>query len=197
MASRKPAAPRPAAAKQKSVSAAEKGRRAASTRVWTLPLAMLMLVVGAAGLWFAVRESANAPQAATPAATASMAPIDDAVKPASASAAPRTHAAGESAAPKAAVAPAPDGVKPVSVTGCLARAGRGFVLKNAEGADLPRARSWKSGFLKRSTVSIDLSDPANAVRLGSHDGQRVSVTGPLVGREMQVRSLRAMSASCQ
>src|SRR5262245_55536623 len=35
-------------------------------KVWALPVAMLMLVVAAAGLWIAVRESSNTSQAATP-----------------------------------------------------------------------------------------------------------------------------------
>jgi hypothetical protein len=39
-------------------------------------------------------------------------------------------------------------------------------------------------------------DPANRVRLRDHVGQRVSVTGMLMDREMQVRSLQRVSSSC-
>jgi len=85
----------------------------------------------------------------------------------------------------------------VSITGCLQQDGDGFVLKNTEGTDAPKSRSWKSGFLKRHSASIDLVDSANATHLMSHVGQRVSVTGPLVDREMHVQSLHRVAAACQ
>ena len=84
----------------------------------------------------------------------------------------------------------------VTVTGCLEGDGQRFQLKDTTSADIPKARSWKSGFLKKGSASIEVVDAANRVKLPSHVGQRVSVTGTLVDREMQVRSLQRVAASC-
>ena len=202
MASKKPAAAKTAARKAKSVSKPEVAavetpvtetdtvaRADTFKRVWALPIAMLMLVIAAGGLWFAVRESSNAPQAATPAATAAM-------KPDAPSAATTASAAATPASVKPAETTTVAAAKPVSITGCLQRADSGFVLRDTEGADAPKARSWKSGFFKKHNAAIDLNDSANAAHLGSHVGQRVSVTGPLVDREMQVQSVRRLAAAC-
>jgi hypothetical protein len=85
---------------------------------------------------------------------------------------------------------------PVTITGCLERADEAFRLKNTSGADAPKVRSWKSGFLKKGPASIDLVDASNRAKLRDHVGQRVSVTGTLVNREMQVRSMQRVGASC-
>jgi hypothetical protein len=162
----------------------------AKKNMWTLPIAMLMLVVAASALWMAMRESSNGTQAATPAATSAVMTPDGkaAAKPA--------DTVLPSAKPAATTATSTVPVKPVSITGCLQRADQGFVLKSTEGADAPKSRSWKSGFLKRSSSSVALSDGGTA-HLADHVGQRVSVTGPLADREMHVTSLRRVAASCQ
>ena len=87
--------------------------------------------------------------------------------------------------------------KPVSITGCLQKSDHGFMLKDTEGADAPKSRTWKSGFFKRSTAPVTLSDAGNAAHLSGHVGQRVSVTGPLVDREMHVTSVHRIAATCQ
>ena len=84
----------------------------------------------------------------------------------------------------------------VTVTGCLERADETFRLKDTTGIDVVKARSWKSGFLKKRAASIDVVDAANRLKLPDHVGQRVSLTGTLVDREMQARSLQRISASC-
>jgi hypothetical protein len=85
---------------------------------------------------------------------------------------------------------------PVTVTGCLEMNNETFRLKNTSGTDAPKARSWKSGFLKKNPASIQVVDAANRVQLPNHVGQRVVVTGTIVDREMQVRSLRRVATSC-
>jgi hypothetical protein len=85
----------------------------------------------------------------------------------------------------------------VTLTGCLERDDETFRLKDTTGLEAPKARSWKSGFLKKSAASIEVVDAANRVKLSTHVGQRVSVTGMLVEREIQVRSLRRVAASCK
>ena len=84
----------------------------------------------------------------------------------------------------------------VTVTGCLERSNDAFRLKDTSGADVPKARSWKSGFLKKGSASIEVVDAAHAFKLADFVGRRVSVTGPLVDREMQVRSLRRVAPTC-
>lgn len=85
---------------------------------------------------------------------------------------------------------------PVTVFGCLRRSDAAFRLTDTDGVDAPKSRSWKTGFLKKGSASIEVSDPGNRLRLASHVGQRLSVTGTLVDRQMQVRSIRRISASC-
>jgi hypothetical protein len=104
------------------------------------------------------------------------------------------------APPAAAVPPAaserPQAPAPITITGCLERNADTFRLKDTAGDGAPKARSWKSGFLKKGSAPIEIVDAANRVKLPNHVGQRVSVTGTLVDREMQVRSLQRVAASC-
>jgi hypothetical protein len=116
----------------------------------------------------------------------------------------------EPAAPKttarktaAAVPASPDSVTTaaktpfVTVAGCLQRDSDGFRLKDTSGADAPKSRSWKSGFLKKGSASIDVVDPTHAVALADYVGRRVSITGTLAGREMKVQTVRRMAPTCE
>lgn len=159
--------------------------------------------VGAAAMLMAAREpspadlataKAQAEKAMAKKATASttQSPGDGSA----ASLAPNMTATNAPAAESAASGPAP---KPaaVTVTGCLQRDDETFRLKDTTGEDAPKSRSWKSGFLKKGSASIGLVDAANRLKLSDHVGQRVSVTGVLVDREMQARSLKRVAASCR
>jgi len=90
----------------------------------------------------------------------------------------------------------PQKIAAVTITGCLERNAETFRLKDTAGASAPKARSWKSGFLKKGSATIAVIDAGNRVKLTTHVGQRVSVTGTLVDREMQVRSLQRVATSC-
>ena len=123
-------------------------------------------------------------KSATPAKRASEAAKSSSVKPATAAAvatgAPVTEATAD---------------EPVTITGCLVKNRDGFVLKDAAGAALPKTRSWRSGFFKKSLPRLDvLASPA--VNLASYDGERVSLTGILGDRELRARSVRRIAASC-
>lgn len=85
---------------------------------------------------------------------------------------------------------------PVTITGCLERSDASFRLKDTEGEDAPRTRSWKSGFLRKGPAAIQVVDAANRLKLTDHVGQRVSVTGTLIDREMRIRSLHRVASSC-
>jgi hypothetical protein len=84
----------------------------------------------------------------------------------------------------------------VSITGCLQRDVETFRLDTTTGADAPKSRNWKSAFLKRRPVSIEIVDAAHRLELPNQVGQRVSVTGVLVDREMRARSLQRVAGSC-
>lgn len=86
---------------------------------------------------------------------------------------------------------------PVTLTGCLEQKGDEFRLKNASGIDAPKSRSWKTGFLTHHTPAIDIVDASHKLKLTDHVGQRVSITGTLVDKEMQARTLKNVSASCE
>jgi hypothetical protein len=90
---------------------------------------------------------------------------------------------------------APASKAPVTLTGCLERDGSGFRLIETTGAGAPKARSWKSGFLRSRSASIELVD-ASAAKAASHLGHRVGVTGTLDDREMHVQSLWRVAGSC-
>jgi hypothetical protein len=85
---------------------------------------------------------------------------------------------------------------PVTIVGCVQRDDDGFRLTKTSGADAPKARSWKSGFMRKGSASLDLVDGSGGLRLASHVGQRVSVTGMLDDRELRARSLRRVGDSC-
>ena len=59
---------------------------------------------------------------------------------------------------------------------------------------MPKSRSWKSGFLKKRTLPIDLvgvnSSAADDV------GKLVRVTGVLENRELRVHSFTRIASSC-
>lgn len=85
---------------------------------------------------------------------------------------------------------------PVTITGCLERNDETFRLKDTSGADAPRSRSWKSAFLKKGNASIDVVDATNRLKMDDYVGQRVSLTGTLVEREMQARRVQRVATSC-
>ena len=130
----------------------------------------------------AKRVSAAKPQATSrPAATA------PAAKPSLVMAAAATPAPAVEA-PAGAVEP--DGV--ITLTGCLQHDDGTFRLKDTNGADAPKSRSWKSGFLKKRAANVEVVDSANRLRLPSHVGQRVTVTGVLLDREMRARAVQRL-----
>jgi hypothetical protein len=85
---------------------------------------------------------------------------------------------------------------PVTITGCLEQRDDAYRLKDTAGDDVPKARSWKSGFLRKAPSAIAVIDASNRVKLSTHIGERISVTGVLIDREMKVRSLRKVAAAC-
>jgi len=99
----------------------------------------------------------------------------------------------------ATVAPSPklSASRAVTVTGCLEQSDEGYRLKDTSGVAAPKARSWKSGFLKKGSASVDVVDASHSLALNSQVGHRVAVTGPMTDREMQAESVRRVASSCK
>lgn len=86
----------------------------------------------------------------------------------------------------------------VTISGCLEMTvdENQFRLTNTEGADAPKARSWKSGFLKKGSAPVELLDFSDAPTLRNYVGHRVVATGLLSGRQLRVRSVQGGGSSC-
>jgi hypothetical protein len=97
------------------------------------------------------------------------------------------------------VSTASAGPAPVTLTGCLeiSTDKEEFRLSDTDGADAPRARSWRTGFLKKRTTPVALIHPPDPHGLQTEVGKRVAATGVLVDREMKVSSVRVVGASCE
>jgi hypothetical protein len=143
--------------------------------------------VMAGGILFAARQQAQPLLTTTPRQDVVPAPEVRASRVVTSNAPAATSNAGSPSAAKAAA--------PVTITGCLEVDNETFRLKDTAGTDAPKSRSWKSGFLKKGQAKIELV-AAPGANLASQVGRRVSVTGMLDDREMQVRSVRRVAASC-
>lgn len=165
-----------------------------SSRMMGAGAVLLVFCVMAAAMLLAARESvspARAPRAESAAEVTAPADVDTKAPPA------RTPMARVSTHAPAAAAKSTVTSPFVTITGCLERGDDAFRLTHTDGSDAPRSRSWKSGFLKKGPAAVEIVDQTNRVKLSSHVGQRVSVTGPLEERQMQVRSLRRIAPACE
>ena len=99
---------------------------------------------------------------------------------------PKAHAANASA----------QTAERATITGCLEQSHDGFRLKDTEGADVPKSRNWKTGFLTKHSASVDLVDTKNRLKLSNHVGERVTVSGMLLDHELEGRSISRVANSC-
>jgi hypothetical protein len=114
-------------------------------------------------------------------------------------------AATKLAGSEAIAAPAPasvsngaGGAMPVTITGCLEVSvdQAAFRLTDTEGADAPRSRGWRSGFLKKRPAPVALVEPPDPLALQTQVGRRVAATGLLTSRDLRVSALRVVGPSC-
>jgi len=106
----------------------------------------------------------------------------------------------EPTAPAPASAPSTESaaLAQVTITGCLeisANEDR-FRLADTDGAGAPKSRSWRTGFLKKRSATVDLVGPSETLALEKQVGKRVAATGVLLSRELKVTSMRVVSPSC-
>ncbi len=133
-------------------------------------------------------ERAKPPSPGTAAATNGLPAADaSATKPA----APEPMPLPPSATPAASASQA-------TITGCLEMStdGKEFRLADTEGRDAPKSRSWRTGFLRKRTAPVALAGASDPLELRKSVGKRVSATGLLTDRELQVDSLRIVGSSC-
>ena len=83
---------------------------------------------------------------------------------------------------------------PATIAGCLQRDDDAFWLKDTSGADAPKSRSWKSGFLRKKSSTVALTDRGATNRLAAYVGRRIETTGVLVDHEMRIKTLRVLGA---
>jgi hypothetical protein len=102
----------------------------------------------------------------------------------------------DAAAESTAAVTADEGSAVVTLTGCLEQDDDVFRLKDTEGSNAPKSRSWKAGFLKKKSAKLDVVDASNRLRLKNHVGHRVSVTGLLYEREILANSVKRVGTSC-
>jgi hypothetical protein len=147
----------------------------------------LVALIAVAGLVLAAYQ--GTPKAATPVVqpaattTQSTAPVQKttAKKPAEA------HGASGATAQTA---------EAVTITGCLEQDHDGFRLKDTEGVDAPKSRSWKTGFIKKRAATLTLVDGKNRLKLANHVGERVTVKGMLLDRDLEGRSISRVANTC-
>jgi hypothetical protein len=86
----------------------------------------------------------------------------------------------------------------VTITGCLEVSvdQDDFRLTDTEGANAPRSRSWRTGFLRKRSAPVALIEPPDRLALQTHVGRRVAATGLLTSHDLKVSTLRVVGPSC-
>jgi hypothetical protein len=153
-----------------------------------------LIVVCIVGTAILIAARSSEPTSAASAAPANMVSASNDTVPAKA----QKTATAPAARPQAGEAAKAEPVaERVTVEGCLEQDNESFRLKNTTGDNAPKGRSWKSGFLKKSSKSIELVDARHRMNLAGHVGERVSVTGMLADRELQGSSIKRLAESCE
>jgi hypothetical protein len=91
-----------------------------------------------------------------------------------------------------------DASQGTTLSGCLESTvdGAEFRLTDTDGTDAPKARSWRSGFLKKRSAPVELVELTDPAGLRKYVGHRVVATGLLADGKLRVRSFQAAGASC-
>jgi hypothetical protein len=178
---------------------AEPAPRTKFTRNVAVGVGLLAIAVVASIAMFSGRDAGQRAEAAAVAAQPDSPALEKAApaKPVRAvpgkKSAAKPRPADAPPAPKTA-AELPDDVSAVTIEGCLEQNGAAFRLKNTSGESAPKARSWRSGFLKKGNRPVDVVDWNN--RLKNHVGERISVSGMFVDGDLRVRNLRRVATTC-
>lgn len=156
--------------------------------------AVSVVVLLAVGAIIVVAQKATPAATASPAKSATVSATAPAAKTTATTAKKGAPAKGKTANGAGSAQAAPE---IVTITGCLEQKEDGFRLKDTGGTDVPKSRSWKTLGMTKHASTVSLVDTSNRLKLGSHVGQRVSVTGALVDKDLQGRSLKSLASSCE
>ena len=85
----------------------------------------------------------------------------------------------------------------LTYVGCLQSEGHGqqLVLTKVAGKDAPRARSWKTAFMTKRPVDVEVIG-VRGVKLREYVGHTVRVTGRRAGHQLHAESVTAVTNSC-
>ena len=86
----------------------------------------------------------------------------------------------------------------VTVSGCLETEGRAFKLTEVKGPQAPKGRSWKTGFIKKTTKdNVEVVSASSSVKLIDHVGRQVTVVGMTAGgSQIRATSIKRTAAAC-
>jgi hypothetical protein len=133
------------------------------------------------------------PAAPTPAALAAATSVNEgSARPGTPELHPATLAARSTGSPE------PSSAAAVTITGCLEGTvdGGEFRLTDTDGADAPKSRGWRSGFLKKRPAAVELVNIRDTSAFRRLVGHRVVTTGLLGSRELSVHSIASAGGTC-
>lgn len=86
----------------------------------------------------------------------------------------------------------------VTYVGCLRVADHGdrVMLTDIGGPNAPRARTWKTGFITKRPISMEVM-PVRGMRLRDNVGRLVRVTGRRSGDDLYAQSITFAGATCR
>jgi hypothetical protein len=83
------------------------------------------------------------------------------------------------------------------LTGCLRMAGNQYELTHPKGSEVRLARTWRSGFIRKTAKSVEVVGASSSVNLKDHVGHEVSVVGTRSDEtHLKARSISRVATSC-
>ena len=84
-----------------------------------------------------------------------------------------------------------------TMTGCLQADGGKYVLTNLEGGSAPKGRSWKTGYVKKTTKNVEVVGASSTLKLKDQVGHKVTVSGTKDGEtHFKAQSIKQVARSC-
>ncbi|HMD35121.1 MAG TPA: hypothetical protein VKH42_09140, partial [Vicinamibacterales bacterium] len=99
--------------------------------------------------------------------------------------------------PKAAASSAKAAATTTTMTGCLHADGSKFMLGNVEGANAPKTRNWKTGYVTKTTKDVEVVGASSSLKLKDQVGHKVTVSGTRDGdTHFKAQSIKQVARSC-
>ncbi len=84
----------------------------------------------------------------------------------------------------------------VTYVGCLrSEHGQKFMLTDIGGKNAPKARSWKTGFITKRSVDVEVVG-TKGLKLKDHVNHTVQITGHKNGNHVNAESMKMIGATC-